>query len=304
MTARHWIKYGILGILILTIISSAILVLKALTSQNDTKAGITTFRPQFNVTDIASAIHLPKVKTKRASEPNIIHSLQGGIQSAAAGIASEVPVAITQIQSAASTLTTTIPDSIEALIPQNLSLGTKQFCVGLPHNVSCHGLPLSISSLIPTDIQKYLQTEWNDIESLSSALKEITPTAIYRSLLLGLALMLVMAATTICLVFLPTIYLPSILGLKIVKFGVLLLLGTICCGLFIAPVIILGILNSKAKQLPSWIQVEHGEVGKFTVWSLVLVGVAAITSVLSLSCYKCSRRESRRVTQCILEFNR
>ncbi len=190
-------------------------------------------------------------------------------------------MAISQIQSAASTLTTAIPDSIEALIPQNLSLGTKEFCIGLPHNVSCHGLPLNFSSLIPTDVQKYFQTEWNDVESLSSALKEITPTAIYRSLLLGLALMLVMAATTICSIFLPTIYLPSILGLKIVKFGVLLLLGTICCGLFIAPVVILGILNSKAKQLPSWIQAEHGEVGKLTVWSLCLVGVTAITSVLS-----------------------
>jgi hypothetical protein len=93
--------------------------------------------------------------------------------------------------------------------------------------------------------------------------------------------MLVMTAVTVCSLFLPMICLPGILGLKIVRFGVMLLLGTICCVLFIMPVMILSILNSKAKQLPSWIQAEHGEVGRLTVWTLCLVGVAAITSVLS-----------------------
>ena len=71
------------------------------------------------------------------------------------------------------------------------------------------------------------------------------------------------------------------LGLKIVKFGVILLLGTICYVLFIMPVVTLSILNSKAKQLPSWIQAEHGEVGRLTIWTLYLVGVVVITSVLS-----------------------
>lgn len=142
-------------------------------------------------------------------------------------------------------------------------------------------MPLNVSSLIPPDVQKYFQLEWNDVESLSSALKKITPTAIYGSLLLGLALLLVMAAMTICSMFLSLICLSSILGSKVVKFGVLLLLGTICCVLFIAPVVVLSIVNSKAKQLPSWIQVEHGEVGKLTVWSLALAGVAVIVSILS-----------------------
>jgi hypothetical protein len=237
--------------------------------------------PQFNFTGIASAAHSTKVKVKRVSEPDIIQSLQGGIQSAAAGAATEIPAAISQVQSAASTLSTAIPSSIEELIPQNLSLGTKEFCIGLPHNVSCHSLPLNISSLIPTNVQKYFQPEWNDVEALNSALKQITPMAIYGALLLGLALMLVMAAMTVCSMFLPLICLSRILGSKIVKFGVLLLLGTICCVLFIAPVVILSILNSKAKQLPSWIQAEHGEVGKLTVWSLGLAGVAVIASILS-----------------------
>ncbi|KAE9969425.1 hypothetical protein EG328_006873 [Venturia inaequalis] len=190
MTARHWIKHGILWILLLTFIGSVALVLEVLTSQSNIKAGIATFR--FNLTGIASAAHSTKVKVKRVSEPDIIQSLQGGIQSASASAATEIPAAISQVQSAASTLSTAIPSSIEELIPQNLSLGTKEFCIGLPHNVSCHSLPLNISSLIPTDVQKYFQPEWNDIEALSSALKQITPMAIYGALLLGLALMLVM----------------------------------------------------------------------------------------------------------------
>jgi hypothetical protein len=238
-------------------------------------------RPQFNFTGITSAVHLPKAKAKRVSEPDIIQSLQGGIQSAASGIATKVPAGISQIQSAASTLATAIPDSIEAKIPRNLSLGTKEFCIGLPHNISCHDLPFNISSLISTDVQNYFQTEWNDIGTLSSALTKITPTYIYGSLLLGLVIMLVMTVVTVCSMFVPMICLPGMLGSKIVKFVVLLLLGTISCVLFIMPVVILSLLNSKAKQLPSWIQTEHGEMGKLTVWGLCLVVVAAVTSVLS-----------------------
>jgi hypothetical protein len=199
---------------------------------------------------------------KRVLEPNIIQSLQSGVQSA--GV-------ISHIQSAAITRSTAIPDSVEALIPQNLSLGTKEFCVGLMHNVSCSTLPFNLSSLVPTNVEKYLQPHVSDIESLSGSLMKITPLYIYDSLILGLILMLIMIIVSICSI-------SFILGLKALKVGLLLLLGTICCVLFVIPVIILSVLDSKAKQLPSWIQVEHGEVGKFTMWSLILVTIATITS--------------------------
>jgi hypothetical protein len=102
------------------------------------------------------------------------------------------------------------------------------------------------------------------------------------SLLVGLILMFVMNVLTICSKVLPIICLSGILGSKIVKFSVLLLLlGTVCCVLFIIPVVILRTLNAKIEPLPPGIHVEHGGIGKLTIWSLCLVGVTAVVSVLS-----------------------
>jgi hypothetical protein len=221
---------------------------------------------------------------KRASQPDIIQSIQGGVQSVATGvatgIATAVPGAISQVQSAANALST-LPESIEALIPRNLSLGTKQFCIGLTKNVSCSQLPLNLSNLVPGEVEKYLQPDFSDIGSLNKAVMKITPIDIYYSLMLGLIIMVVMVIVSICSMAFPLACLSSILGLKMLKFGLLLLLGVICCILFVIPVVILLVLESKAKQLPSWIQVEHGDVGKLTLWSLVYVTIAAVTSILS-----------------------
>jgi hypothetical protein len=218
---------------------------------------------------------------KRVSQPNIIHSIQGGVQSVANGVATAIPGAISQVQSAANTLSTEIPNSVEALIPHNLSLGTKEFCIGLAQNVSCGQLPLNLSNIVSGEVKKYLQPYLSDIGSLNSAVMKITPVDIYYSPMLGLILMFIMVIMSICSMSFPLLCLSSILGSKILKVGVLLLLGTICCILFVIPVVILLVLESKTKQLPSWIWVEHGEVGKLTLWNLIFVTIAAITSTLS-----------------------
>ena len=43
-TTRNWLKYGIVGTLLLTMACSAALILQVLTSQSNIKAGIATFR--------------------------------------------------------------------------------------------------------------------------------------------------------------------------------------------------------------------------------------------------------------------
>jgi hypothetical protein len=202
---------------------------------------------------------------KRAAQPDIIQSIQGGVQSVATGVATAVPSVVSQVQSAANALSTALPESIKALIPRNLSLGTKQFCIGLAHNISYSQLPLNLSNLIPGEVEKYLQPDFGDIGSLNKAVIKITLIDIYYSLMLGLIIMVVIAIVSICSIVFPLACLSSILGLKMLKVGLLLLLGVIYCILFVAPVVILLVLESKAKQLPSWIQVEHGEAGKLTL---------------------------------------
>lgn len=82
---------------------------------------------QFNLTGLTFAGY--SLKAKRVSEADIAQSFQSGAQSAVTG-------AVSQVQNAVSALGTAIPNSIEALIPQNLSLDTKEFCVRLTHNVN------------------------------------------------------------------------------------------------------------------------------------------------------------------------
>jgi len=121
-----------------------------------------------------------------------------------------------------------------------------------------------------------VQPYFNDTGSLNGTLANITPVKLYDSLILGLAVMLVMIVVSICFMSFPLI-----LGAKILKIGLLLVLATICCVSVVLPVVILSILDSKAKQLPSWIQVDHGPVGQLVFWGLGFVTLAAITSVIS-----------------------
>jgi hypothetical protein len=217
--------------------------------------------------------------------PNIIQPIQSGVQSVATAVATAVPGVVS----------TAISDlsSIEASIPQYVSLGTKKFCVGFANKPPppCTELPLNLSTLIPTipaDVESYLHLDVNVVvQRLNSALAKITPVDIYDCLISGLALTLVTVVVA-CSMSLPMMSLLAIPGFKMLKVGLPLLLGILSCTFLMISTVILGIVDAKTNQLPSLIQVDpsliqvdHGEVSKLSHWGLSCAILAAIATTIS-----------------------
>jgi hypothetical protein len=210
---------------------------------------------QFNLTGIKILDrHIPV--TSSLHERDIIESVHNGVESAANGIATAIPGAVSQVQSAAATGAL---NAIKAAIPRNCSIGTKQFCVGLAHNISCNNLPLNLSSIISADVEKVFQVKLNDIRTMNGALAKVSAANIQGCLIAGFILVLAM----------------TIFG-RFFRFGIHLAFGLLCCIPFFVVTIVLYILKSKTQQLPPWIQVEQGEVGKLCLGGLYY----AITMVL------------------------
>ena len=132
---------------------------------------------QFNLTSI-KILDRHIAVTSSLHERDIIESVHNGVESAANGITTAIPGAISQVQSAASTAATGALDAIKAAIPRNCSIGTTQFCVGLVHNISCNNLPLNLSNIIPTDVEKVFQVKLNNIRVMNGALAKVSAAKI------------------------------------------------------------------------------------------------------------------------------
>jgi hypothetical protein len=172
-------------------------------------------------------------------------------------------------------LTTAIPDSVEALIPRNCTIGTKEFCVGLAHSAPCYSLPPNILQFIPAEVQKLVI---NDIQPLNSALEKVTKTNVEDVLVVGVILIFVMSCVSICLMFGRFVCLTAILPhFRYLIVGCLVFMGLICCALFSVASFISHEVKLESEHLPSCIQVEQGEVGKLSVGGL---GCAIIIAVL------------------------
>jgi hypothetical protein len=239
--------------------------------------------PQFNFTGNNFLDQTIAIRRDSQSR-NIIQSLQTGLDSAANGLATAIPGAISQVQSAVSSAATSIPNSIEAVIPKNCSIGTKQFCVGLSSGISCKDLPLNLSMVIPDEVANILHVKVDGIQPLNEVLKRVTTAKIQGSIILGLLLVASGAALSLffslgrffCLAALLTKF-------RFLRVGIMLVYGTTCCVPFLVITVILYILKSKTDQLPSWINVEQGEVSEICLGGLVCaVAIAALGSVVAL----------------------
>jgi hypothetical protein len=181
------------------------------------------------------------------------------------------PSVISEVQSAADALATILP---------NCTIGTQQFCIG--HDMPCHKLPLNVSKLIPTDVPKVLlQSILHDIQPLDDALAKVTAATIWQTLIIGVVLIFAMTALSICSTLGKFFCLTAILlRFRFLRVGILLLLGLICCSPFLVATIVLYIFRSKTEHLPSWIQVEEGEVSKLSVGGLCCAIVMWVLSIV------------------------
>ena len=215
-------------------------------------------------------------------ERNILQSFQTEIVSVANSAATAIPGAISQAQSAANTLATTIPDAIEALVPRNCSLGTKQFCVGFTHNNTCDDLPLTLSNIVSEDVKSFLGDQLDDLQSLEGISKKLTSAYIQDCLIVGLMLMLILITVFFCSIFGRFFCIAAILLKLSVRSRVIihLVLGIVCCIPLFIPATVLYIFQSKTKELPSEIEVKKGEASGLCLGALCCAIVMTLLTAL------------------------
>ena len=196
--------------------------------------------------------------------------------------ATGIPGAISKVESAAGIIATTVPTTLEAILPKTCSLGTGQFCVGTAKNVTCSNLPLNLTQIIPLSFENLVPDSTDGFNALHTVLENISIPYIPRCLVLGLFLILVHVIVINCslygLVSFPTI---GPLRFQYLRRAILLALRLLCCIPFFVSVNVLDILRTNSSQLPSWIYVQYGGVYGICLGCLsCAVGLATLGSVL------------------------
>ncbi|KAF4451417.1 Na(+)/H(+) antiporter NhaA 2 [Fusarium austroafricanum] len=269
MIGKKWLKFVWLILLLFAFMCSSVLGILALSNKDNIKAGIATLQFQLSTNLIDS--FLPK---RTPQSPDFIDIVRTAID--------KFPDAVSRVQTAAGITATSIPDLmkdiptpvnktqdlakdipelIEELFPKNFSVGTERFCVGLSTNISCSDLPLNITHIIPPDIARHLGENVDGIRALDAVLAKITAPYLRRTLAVGMvstfAGVLIFAAS---LCGWPSCFRGRIVQPGLLYIGARLVFGLVLSVPFFIPTVALHILRSKLEQVPSWIQVQQGNV--------------------------------------------
>jgi len=180
-----------------------------------------------------------------------------------------------KIQSAAGAAETAVSKigAIEALIPRNCSLGTKQFCVGFSNHTKCNDLPLNISDIIPETITSFIGDEVQSLQPLEAIMAKVTPMFIQDSLIFGLGFLIFMATIFVCLIF-KLIFVATLF----LRLGVSLLV-ILCFIPFIIPTTILYHIQSEIQRLRSVIKIKKGDTANQYMGTLVCAGVMMLLTI-------------------------
>ena len=255
---------------------------------------------QFNSSNILP--DNPFLKSRTIRDRNIFQDIQSKVNSVTDAVATSLPDAITGLPGA---IADPIQD-MEEYIPKNCSLGTAEFCVGYKHKITCKKLPLSLSDLVPDiaqhlpdgvqvlpdilekplqdlvqEFQKKLQEK---LQPLERTLKKVTTPFVQKCLVAGLVLFVIIAILFACAIISGLFNISSVLLRLTIGLRVVVVLGLVCCILLFIPTIVLGLFQAKAKALPSWVEVEKGQVGGLCVGALccavVMTFLATITPII------------------------
>jgi hypothetical protein len=194
-----------------------------------------------------------------------------------------------QVNSATSAIETGIPNA-DSIIPKNCSLGMKQFCVGFENHVDCQDLPLDISKVLPKALTSFGGDQVKDFQSLEGILARVTPGYIRNPIIWGLVVTIATAVAYICFSCAQRI---GLIVQRLEPTATLVMtsvIGLVCCILFAVPTIICFHLLSKAQTLTSGIRVNKGEVGRYSLGSLICVLVTTALAVFKANSYRRAQR--------------
>jgi hypothetical protein len=228
---------------------------------------------QFNLTDV----HLPDplVKPRAIPASDLLQPFQSEVQSAASLLNTAVSAAAGAAATAVSGITNIT--AIEAMIPRNCSLGTKQFCIGFENKINCTDFPLNISKIVPEAVIKFIGDEIQSLQPLEGILAKVTPASIQGSLILGLIFILFIILMLTCLFFEFFSF-----AARLLKLGVCLV-SVFCFALFLLAYLTVHKVQSKIQDFKSVVGVEEGPVGNLTMGAVICAGIMMLlTMVMSI----------------------
>jgi hypothetical protein len=169
----------------------------------------------------------------------------------------------------------------------NCSIGTEQFCVGFRNrqNLSCSYSPFGISALLPEAIEDLpgpvedaLRERMDDLSPLAGDLSSL-PQSIDICIIVGtLAMSLVLVLSTYLLWDSCT---RRNVGIK-TRWLAYLAMAVLCCSPYLALVVSQSKVIKEAQGLPSWVEVQKGEVMGLSIGLLVCAAIfVALSAVVS-----------------------
>ncbi|KAK5188865.1 hypothetical protein LTR96_010869 [Exophiala xenobiotica] len=247
---KLWLKVGVSLAFVAALICCTVLSFEVLYNKDDMKAGIITFT--FKTTPTQVPLHARGLIPTAVSE----------VGSVASDAATAASAAASQANSIASAAATAVNGG-STEIPQNLSIGTKQYCVGFSNHVECQQLPVNVSSIVPQLVSNILSEQTGDLDHLRSVLAKATAVWIREPFIIGTATALVVAVVfCTSMVSWPFGAGTLLQGLTLLLMP-RLILGLFCCICYLLPTIVLYLLYSKSKELPSDIKADQGPVGGY-----------------------------------------
>lgn len=240
---------------------------------------------QFNLTDDFQGLIAP-VSPKK--ERDIFQSIQSGANSLLGVAATKVSGAASQVESAVGSAATFAQD-LEDRIPQNCSIGTKKVCVSTKHNVTCAHLPFDLSRIMPDPIKDLpiglehaIQERIRALSPIPKTLNRITHFTVQGLLLTWLIPTSFISILSCLLVANWPIQINSLTHRMQTSFKGMIIIATgiIFCSPLAFLVIVISVVIQKAAMLPSWVELEKGEV---TALCYGCMGCAVAIIVLSAS---------------------
>ncbi|EHY57100.1 hypothetical protein HRR83_002599 [Exophiala dermatitidis] len=268
---KLWLKVGVSLAFAAALICCTVLSFEVLCNKDDMKAGIITFTFKAPPTQVPLRARglIPTAVTEA-----------GSVVSNAATAASGAP---SQANSIASAAATAVNGAITA-IPRNLSIGTKQYCVGFSDHVECHQLPVNISRIVPQVVTNILSDQMEDLDYLRSIFAKATPGWIRDPFIISIATALVIAVVFFTSMFSWPFGAGTLLQDLMLPLMPRLVIGLFCCIAYLLPTIVLYLLYSKSKDLSSEIRADQGPVGGYcwaTLFSaLLMTGMTTFVHIL------------------------
>lgn len=240
------------------------------------------FLMQFNLTDV----HLPDplVKPRAIPASGLLQPIQNEFQSAASLLNTAISAASIKAQGAAGAAETAVSDitnitAIEAMIPRNCSLGTKQFCIGFEDKINCTDFPLNISNIVPKAVMKFIGDDIQSLQPLEGILAKVTLAKIQDSLILGLISSLI-STFLIILIFTCLFFEFISFAARLLKLGACLV-SVFCFALFLLAYLTLHHVQSKIQDFKSVMMVEEGPVSNLSIGAVICAGVMMLLTILT-----------------------